>query len=45
MSNAFSFSLSLSRELYELFKLDHDLFGYSPDEYIAMGREEGPVKM
>ncbi len=27
-------------DLYLLYKMDHDLFGYSPDEYIEMGRKE-----
>jgi hypothetical protein len=32
----------LKSEIYDLylrFKLDHELFGFSPDEYIALGRD------
>ncbi len=28
------------RELYQHYKMDHDLFGYSPEEYIQMGRDD-----
>lgn len=27
------------RGLYEKYKLDHELFGFTPDYYIAMGRD------
>ena len=27
------------KELYLLYKLDFQLFGYSPNEYIAMGKD------
>jgi hypothetical protein len=26
-------------ELYEMYRLDHDLFGYSPEPYIAMAMD------
>lgn len=28
------------RELHQKYKVDHELFGFSPDYYIALGREE-----
>ena len=28
------------RGLYEKYKLDHELFGFTPDYYIAMGKDE-----
>jgi hypothetical protein len=33
----------LKSEIYDLYlkyKLDHELFGFTPDEFIAMGRDE-----
>jgi hypothetical protein len=27
------------RSLYDKFRVDHELFGYSPDYYIALGRD------
>ena len=28
------------RELYEKYKVDHELFGFSPDYYIALGQDD-----
>ena len=28
------------RDLYEKYKVDHELFGFSPDYYIALGRDD-----
>jgi hypothetical protein len=27
------------RELYDMYRLDHELFGYSPDHYIALAKD------
>ncbi|XP_016910677.1 carbohydrate sulfotransferase 11 isoform X1 [Apis cerana] len=36
-------SKSQIKDLYEMFRYDFVLFGYSPDEYIALGRDENTV--
>ena len=28
------------RQLHEKYKIDHELFGFSPDYYIAMGQDD-----
>lgn len=28
------------RELYEKYRLDHELFGFTPDYYIALGKDD-----
>ena len=29
------------RRLHEKYRIDHELFGFEPDYYVAMGREGG----